>query len=272
VADVWVLGSLNVDVVVRVQRHPAPGETLIGGDPATAFGGKGANQAVAAAAAGAHVRMIGAVGDDAEGRAYRERLATFGIDVHAVRVVPGPTGRAFIAVADDGENTIIVSPGANAAVGEEDLRALAAIAAGDLLLLQLEIGLEVVAEAARIATAAGARVVLNVAPYADLPREVLALADPVVANETEADLLAAAGGAPGELLVTRGESGSSWGDLAVPADPAEAVVDTTGAGDTYCGALAAALAERLDREPAMRAAAAAAARSVEHEGAQPDPS
>jgi ribokinase len=100
---------------------------------------------------------------------------------------------------------------------------------------------------------------------------VLALADPVVANETEAELLAAAGGAPAELLVTRGESGSSWGALSAPADRAERVVDTTGAGDTYCGALAAALAEGLDREPAMRAAAAAAARSVEHEGAQPDP-
>jgi ribokinase len=271
VADVWVLGSLNVDVVVRVQRHPAPGETLIGGDPVLAFGGKGANQAVAAAVAGARVRMIGAVGDDAEGGAYRDRLAAFGVDVRAVRTVPGPTGRAFIAVADDGENTIIVSPGANAAVGEADLAVLAGIAAGDLLLLQLEVGLDVVAEAARVAAAAGARVVLNVAPYAGLPEEVLAFADPVVANETEAELLAAAGGDAHELLVTRGEAGSSWGDLTVPADRAERVVDTTGAGDTYCGALAAALAAGLDREPAMRAAAAAAARSVEHEGAQPAP-
>ena len=270
-ADVWVLGSLNVDVVVRVQRHPAPGETLIGGDPVTAFGGKGANQAVAAAVAGAQVRMIGAVGDDQEGRAYRKRLAAFGVDVTAVRTVPGPTGRAFIAVADDGENTIIVSPGANAAVGDEDLAALDGLAAGDLLLLQLEVDLAVVGAAAERAVAAGARVVLNTAPYADLPAEVLALADPVVANETEAELLAAAGGAPTELLITRGERGSSWGDLTAPADRVEHVVDTTGAGDTYCGALAAALAAGLEREPAMRAAAAAAARSVEHEGAQPDP-
>jgi ribokinase len=271
VADVWVLGSLNVDVVVRVPRHPAPGETLIGGDPGTAFGGKGANQAVAAAVAGARVRMIGAVGDDAEGAAYRDRLRRFDIDVDGVRTVPGPTGRAFIAVADDGENTIIVSPGANAAVGQEDLTALDRIGAGDVLLLQLEVDLDVVAEAARRASAAGAVVVLNVAPYADLPPQVLALAAPVVANESEAELLRAAGGDPAELLVTRGEAGSSWGDLAVPADRVEAVVDTTGAGDTYCGALAAALAAGTAREPAMRAAAAAAARSVEHEGAQPDP-
>lgn len=267
-----MLGSANIDVVVRVPRHPSPGETLIGGDPQLAFGGKGANQAVAAAVAGARVRMIGAVGDDAEGAAYRDRLAAFGVDVGAVRVVPGATGRAFIAVADDGENTIIVSPGANAVVGQEDVAVLDAIAAGDVLLLQLEVGLDVVAAAARVASEAGARVVLNVAPYADLPAAVLALADPVVANETEAALLAASGGAPAELLVTRGESGSSWGGLSVPADRVEHVVDTTGAGDTYCGALAAALASGRDRESAMRAAAAAAARSVEHEGAQPDPS
>ncbi|RIX26538.1 PfkB family carbohydrate kinase [Amnibacterium setariae] len=270
-ADVWVLGSLNVDVVVRVPRHPEPGETLIGGDPALAFGGKGANQAVAAARAGAAVRMIGAVGEDAEGAAYRERLARFGVDVRGVRRVPGPTGRAFIAVADDGENTIIVSPGANAAVGGQDLDALRGIVAGDVLLLQLEVDLDVVAAAARTAAAAGARVVLNTAPYADLPADVLALAEPVVANASEAELLRAAGGRPAELLVTRGEEGSAWGGIAVPADRAGTVVDTTGAGDTYCGALAAALAAGEDREPAMRAAAAAAARSVEHAGAQPEP-
>ena len=265
----WVLGSVNVDVVVRVPRHPAPGETLIGGDPETAFGGKGANQAVAAAVAGARVRMIGAVGDDEEGRAYRARLEAFGIDVAGLRTVEGPTGRAFIAVADDGENTIVVSPGANAAVGGQDVAALDGLAAGDLLLLQLEVDLGVVAAAAARAREAGARVVLNVAPYADLPAEVLALADPVVANESEAELLAAAGGRPGELLVTFGAEGSRWGGITAPADRVDHVVDTTGAGDTYCGALAAALAAGLDREPAMRAAAAAAAASVTHEGAQP---
>jgi ribokinase len=271
VADVWVLGSVNVDVVVRVPRHPAPGETLIGGDPTTTFGGKGANQAVAAAVAGARVRMIAAVGDDAEGATYRDRLAAFGIDVAAVRTVAGPTGRAFIAVSDDGENTIIVSPGANAAVGAEDVAALDGIGPGDVLLLQLEVDLAVVADAARKAAAAGARVVLNTAPYADLPDPVLALADPVVANETEAELLAAAGGRPDRLLVTLGADGSQWDRIAVPADRVEHVVDTTGAGDTYCGALAAALAKGLDREPAMRAAAAAASRAVAHEGAQPEP-
>ncbi|MFD1720912.1 PfkB family carbohydrate kinase [Amnibacterium endophyticum] len=266
--DVWVLGSLNVDVVVRVPRHPRPGETLLGGDPETGFGGKGANQAVAAAVAGARVRMIGAVGDDPEGRAYRERLTAFGVDVAGLRTAPSPTGRAFIAVSDDGENTIIVSPGANAAVGRQEIEALAP-AEGDVVLLQLEVGLDVVAEAARRAREAGARVVLNVAPYADLPADVLALADPVVANASEAAQLAASGLRSPRLLVTRGEQGSSWGDVLVPAGRVEAVVDTTGAGDTYCGALAAALAEGADQEAAMRSASEAAAVAVGRRGAQP---
>ena len=267
-ADVWVLGSLNVDVVVRVHRHPRPGETLLGGDPETGFGGKGANQAVAAAVAGATVRMLGAVGDDAEGEAYRSRLTAFGVDVAAVRTVPGPTGRAFIAVADDGENTIIVSPGANARVGEDDVAALTP-SPGDVVLLQLEIDLDVVAAAVRRAHDAGARVVLNTAPFAALPAAVLALADPVVANGSEADQLVDAGIRPPRLLVTRGEDGSTWDDLHIPAGRAERVVDTTGAGDTYCGALAAALASGASREAAMRAASAAASRSVTWTGAQP---
>ncbi len=269
VADVWVLGSVNVDVVVAVERHPQPGETLVGSDPEVRFGGKGANQAVAAARAGARVRLLGAVGDDAEGAAYAERLAASGVDTGGLRTVPGPTGRAFIAVAAGGENTIIVSPGANAAVGEADLAALAGIAAGDVLLLQLEVGLDTVAAAARRAAAAGARVVLNIAPYADLPPDVLALADPVVANASEAALLAAAGGRPEQLLITRGEHGSAWGGTDVPAAPVERVLDTTGAGDSYCGALAAALAGGAERLAAMSTAAEAAARTVEHEGAQP---
>ena len=268
-AVVWVLGSLNVDAIVRVERHPLPGETVLGGPVEVRFGGKGANQAVAAAAAGAVVRMIGRVGDDAEGAAYRDRLAAFGVDVRDVRVDPGAaTGRAAIAVAADGENTIIVSPGANGNVGADDLAPLAAVGPGDVLLTQLEIDLDTVAAAVRMGATRGARVVLNTAPYAALPGEVLALADPVVANEAEAAALAAA--PPVQLLVTRGSAGSEWGDLRVPADPVDAPVDTTGAGDTYCGALAAALAAGAGPADAMRAASAAAARSVRWLGAQPD--
>ncbi|MDH2443136.1 PfkB family carbohydrate kinase [Amnibacterium sp. CER49] len=269
---VWVLGSLNVDAIVRVERHPQPGETVLGGPVDIRFGGKGANQAVAAAGAGATVRMIGRVGDDADGRAYLDSLRRHGVDVRDVRVDPRTaTGRAAIAVDAGGENTIIVSPGANAAVDTTDLEPLDAVAPGDVLLLQLEVDLAVVAEAAKRVSARQGRVVLNVAPYAALPPDVLDLGDPVVANESEAAALAAAGATPGELLVTRGGAGSSWGELRVAADRVADVVDTTGAGDTYCGALAAALARGEDREPAMREASAAAARSVTWSGAQPDP-
>jgi len=272
VATVWVLGSLNVDAIVRVGRHPLPGETVLGGPVTTRFGGKGANQAVAAAVAGARVRMIGRVGDDADGAAYRARLAAFGVDVSAVRVDPGAaTGRAAIAVADDGENTIIVSPGANATVDASDLAALERIGDGDVLLAQLEIDLAVVGDAVRLAARRGARVVLNVAPFAALPEEVLALADPVVANESEAAALAASGVVPVQLLVTRGADGSVWGGIEVAAEPVPHPLDTTGAGDTYCGALAAALVEGAEPADAMQRAAAAAARSVSWLGAQPDP-
>jgi ribokinase len=272
VGNVWIMGSLNVDAIVRVERHPAPGETVLGGPVETRFGGKGANQAVAAARAGARVRMIGRVGDDEEGRRYRDHLARFGVDVSGIRVDGGAaTGRAAIAVDAAGENTIIVSPGANAAVGMDDLAGLEGIRPGDVLLLQLEVDPAVVAEAARRAADRGARVVLNLAPFTIVPDDLLELADPVVANETEAAALAALGGSPGNLLVTRGAAGSTWGDRTEPAAHVERVLDTTGAGDTYCGALAAALAAGRRPAEAMRAASKAAAESIAWPGAQPEP-
>ncbi|WP_210508951.1 PfkB family carbohydrate kinase [Naasia sp. SYSU D00057] len=267
---VVVVGSLNVDSVVTVERHPRPGETVLGGDLRTLFGGKGANQAVAAARAGAPVAMIGRVGSDSSGAGYLERLADLGIDASGVTRDPERgTGHAAIAVAADGENTIIVSPGANAGVGVDDLAPLSALAPGDVLLVQLELQLDVVAEAVRRAASAGARVVLNAAPYADLPADVLALADPVVVNEHEGELLAAAGLDASSLLTTLGGEGARWGDLSVPAARVERVVDTTGAGDAFCGALAAALAGGASREGALRAAAAAGAEAVGWPGAQP---
>jgi ribokinase len=263
---VVVLGSLNVDVVARVERHPSPGETVLGDGLARLAGGKGANQAVAAAAAGASVVMVGAVGSDDGGSAYLDRLRSLGVDVSRVDVRPEePTGTALIAVSGDGENTIVVVPGANATVTWPALE----LGAGDVLLAQLEIPLDTVATAVRATAATGARVVLNVAPYADLPADVLDLADPVVANEHEASQLAAA---PRSLLVTRGAEGATWGSLTVPAVsvPADEVVDTTGAGDAFCGALAAALASGSDDESALRAAVEAGAHAVRHDGAQPD--
>jgi ribokinase len=271
---VLVLGSLNVDLVTHVERHPAPGETVLGDGLARLAGGKGANQAVAAAAAGADVVMIGAVGADDAGGAYVERLRGLGIDTDAIAVLPDePTGTALIVVDASGENTIVVAAGANGHVGDDALAIVDAAAPGDVLLAQLEIPLETVAEACRRAAERGVRVVLNAAPYSVLPADVVALADPVVVNEHEARLLAETSGLPSSLLVTFGASGTDWDGLRLPAVevPADELVDTTGAGDAFCGALAAALARGEEREPALRAALAAGAESVRHEGAQPDP-
>lgn len=271
---VMVLGSLNVDLVTRVERHPRPGETLLGEGLSRLAGGKGANQAVAAAAAGAQVLMVGCVGDDAGGAAYRERLRDKGVDVSRVRVVAGQaSGHALIAVDDHGENSIIVIPGANGWLGEEEIAAVDDLGPGDVLLLQLEVELPVVCSAARRAAHRGARVVLNTAPYAALPPDVVALADPVVANEHEMVALAESGTEPGSLLVTFGANGVTWDGESAPAHVVRSqdVVDTTGAGDAFCGALAAALASGADRSTALSAALAAGAAAVQHEGAQPDP-
>ncbi|NHI20701.1 ribokinase [Phycicoccus endophyticus] len=271
---VLVLGSLNVDLVTRVERHPRPGETVLGEGLRRLAGGKGANQAVAAARAGADVAMAGCVGDDDAGRAYRERLARLGIDVDAVRVVPGvETGHALIEVADDGENAIVVVPGANAELGPRELDAVGALGPGDVLLLQLEVPREVVCVAARRAAARGARVVLNVAPWVALPPDVVELGDPVVANEHEMQALAEAGSQPASLLVTFGAHGASWDGETAPAHPVppEEVLDTTGAGDAFCGALAAALAAGARRPAALAAALAAGAEAVRSDGAQPEP-
>lgn len=271
---VLVLGSLNVDLVTSVERHPRPGETVLGEGLSRLAGGKGANQAVAAAAVGAEVAMVGCVGDDGGGTAYRDRLSSLGIDVTGVRVVEGvPTGTAFIAVSDEGENTIVVVPGANALLDDREVAAVDTLAPGDVLLLQLEVPIAVVCRAARRAHGRGARVVINTAPYAALPRDVVALADPMIANEHEAVALAESGLVPASLLVTYGANGASWGGRTWSARvvPRHQVVDTTGAGDAFCGALAAALAAGASDGVAMDAALAAGADAVRHTGAQPDP-
>ena len=271
---VLVLGSLNVDLVTRVERHPRPGETVLGEGLDRLAGGKGANQAVAAAAAGASVAMVGCVGDDAGGSAYRARLERLGIDVTGVRVVAGTsTGHALIAVSDDGENSIVVIPGANELFDEREVDAVDALGPGDVLLVQLEVPRAVVCTAVRRAAGRGARVVLNTAPYAALPPDVIALADPVVANEHEMAALAEAGAEPRSLLVTFGANGAAWDGVTAPAHEVAAadVVDTTGAGDAFCGALAASLASGADRATALDAALAAGAAAVRHTGAQPHP-
>src|SRR6478752_2447553 len=254
---VAVLGSLNVDVVILVERHPVPGETLLGEAGGTYAGGKGGNQAAAAARAGAAVSM--------PARAYLDRLTGLGIDTAAVSTSgSAPTGTAFITVDEQGENSIIVVAGAN---GECD-RALVEQAGGlgpdDVLLCSLEVDLATVADAARAAHAAGARVVLNLAPYAALPPDVIALADPVVVNESEMRDLADSDLVPESLLVTFGAAGARWGMDGVDGIPVAKrdLGDTVGAGDAFCGALAAALAVGADRQAALEAANAAGAAAV----------
>ena len=271
---VVVVGSLNIDLVTRVERHPKPGETVLGTGLERLAGGKGANQAVASAAAGAAVVMAGCVGSDEAGSAYIARLLALGIDVAPIRVQPDcPTGHALITVDEAGENSIVVVPGANAAVGLDDLAVLQSVGPGDIVMLQLEVPLGVVAAAARRASDRGARVILNLAPYAALPPDVLALADPLVVNEHEALLLADSEALPASLVVTFGAAGAAWdGDqLTGPVLEGSEVIDSTGAGDAFCGGLSAALVAGAGRREALQAALAAGAEAVKHHGAQRNP-
>jgi ribokinase len=268
---VFVVGSLNIDLVTHVQRHPKPGETVLGSGLQRLAGGKGANQAVAASAAGATVVMVGCVGSDEAGSAYVTRLLALGIDVASVRVAPDcPTGHALIVVDETGENSIVVVAGANSAVAVDDLQVLESVGPGDIVLLQLEVPLAVVIAAARRASSRSARVVLNLAPYAALPPDVVALADPLVVNEHEALLLADSEALPASLVVTFGAAGAAWdGDqLTGPVVEATEVLDTTGAGDALCGALSAALVAGAGRREALQAGLAAGADAVRRRGAQ----
>lgn len=268
---VMVVGSANVDVVLRVARLPAPGETVLAGETLQRYGGKGANQAVAAALAGAPVSLVGRVGDDGAGAAYRDRLAGLGVDVaHLLRTSGRGTGTAYVLVAADGENSIVVDPGANAAVTREDLAPVGTLRPGDVLLVQCELAPDVVADAVRTGARSGATVLLNLAPYVELPHSVLTAATAVVVNEAEAAQL---GPRPGvSLVVTRGAAGAGWDDVSRPAVvvPEAQIVDTTGAGDAFCGALAAALAAGRDRSGALAVAVAAGADAVRRVGAQPE--
>jgi ribokinase len=273
---VAVLGSLNVDIVTLVERHPVPGETVLGEAGGRFAGGKGGNQAAAAARAGAsHVQMLARVGSDEAGAAYVERLGALGIDASSVSTSPAaPTGTALITVDELGENSIIVIAGANGEPDPSLAHEAGGLAPGDVLLCSLEVDLGTVADAVRAAHAAGARVVVNLAPYAALPPDVIELADPVVVNESEMRDLADSALVPQSLLVTFGAAGARWGTDGVDGIPVPAgeVGDTVGAGDAFCGALAAALAGGADRRAALEAANAAGAAAVRWVGAQPDAS
>ena len=278
-----MVGSANMDIVFTVERIPQPGETLLAESVATYPGGKGLNQAVAAARAGAATTFVGAIGTDDRGDELARTMADAGIDRSLVRRSPAPTGQAFIVVSASGENTIIVASGANAGVTELTDAERAAVTGAAVLLMQLELPMELVLEAARTAKAAGTTVMLNAAPARELPDELISTIDYLMVNEHEACLV---GGSEdvaeasrrlasrvGSVIVTLGAEGSVLYDdgvelARVPARRVTAV-DTTGAGDTYCGAFAAAIAEGQGLEAAVVFATAAAALSVQALGAVP---
>jgi len=287
---VVVIGSLNMDLVVRVPRMPSAGETLTGDGFETAPGGKGANQAVAAARLGAPVVMVGCVGRDAHGHELLEGLAADGIGARHVETrADAPTGVAVIVVEADGQNRIVLAPGANARLDVEAVeRAGATIAAASLIVMQLEVPLASVVAAARHARAAGVPVLLNPAPAQPLPDALWPAIDLLVVNESEASQLSGApvvdaatalvaAGAlrargPRVVIVTLGALGVAWldeqGACALPAHAVPAV-DTTAAGDTFIGALAVALRERRALREAIALGQAASALCVTRRGAQP---
>lgn len=287
---ICVVGSVNMDLVVATPVLPVSGQTVLGGPFATHPGGKGANQAVAAARAGGQVSFVGRVGADAFGDTLRAGLEAEGIDIAHLRVAPEePTGVALIAVDPSGQNTIIVAPGANAAVTVDDVDAAAErITGADVLLLQLEVPLEVVAHAAALAAEAGVRVVLNTAPAQPLPNDLLACCEYLILNETEAEILtgvlpsdwesaeAAAArlqeyGAR-QVIVTLGARGAvlAGPDGVVP-QPAFPVAsrDAVGAGDAFVGTFSVGVGSGLTAPEALRRAAAAGALATLTSGAQP---
>ncbi|MFC9518929.1 ribokinase [Nocardiaceae bacterium NPDC056970] len=240
---VVVVGSINMDLVAHADRMPAPGETILGTSFATTPGGKGSNQAIAAAKAGADVVFVGAVGDDTFALELRQALVDAEVDAVRLREVPGPSGIAAIIVDGDGQNSIIVVPGANSHVVDLTDEELTAIADADVLLCQLEIPLATVTAAARHAATHGTVVMLNPSPTQTLPDDLADTVDVLVVNETEErqlgeDTLARVQ----HVVTTLGAGGARYrgpGDVRIQVDsPTVDAIDTTGAGDAFAGALA----------------------------------
>jgi ribokinase len=278
--EVVVVGSLNQDITVAADRRPDVGETVLGRSLAIAPGGKGANQAVAAARAGARVAMVGCVGADAAGHALLAGLRAAGVDTAGVRALDDTaSGTALIVVDATGENSIVVVPGANARLSAADVERALGAQAG-VVLAQLEVPEEAVVAAARRA----GRFVLNASPVRPVPPALLEAADPLIVNAGEAAAIIGGDGADPEALaaaalalgvrsivITLGARGARWTtpewSIARPA-PAVDVVDTTGAGDVFAGTLAAQLSRGADPEAALGAAVETGAGAVRWRGAQ----
>ena len=284
---ITVFGSINLDLIGTVDRLPRPGETVPGSTFRIAPGGKGANQALAAARAGAAVRLAGAVGNDSFSEAALALLRDGGVDLSRVRTVEGATGVALILVDAKGENVIAVLPGANGAIGEDEAAALE-FARDDVLLLQLEIPPSAMLTAAARAQKAGARVLLNYAPFRSDGLALVRSATHLVINESECGLVTNVLGVAGDsieaqahslaretaatVIVTLGKDGvlavDGGSSVTAPALTVHAI-DTVGAGDTFCGYLAAGLSEGQPLAETLRFAAAAGSLACTRSGAQP---
>ncbi|WP_328871523.1 ribokinase [Streptomyces sp. NBC_00287] len=284
--DLLVVGSANADLVIGLERRPGAGETVLGSDLAVHPGGKGANQAVAAARLGARTALLARVGDDAYGRLLLDSQRQAGVDTVGVLVGGAPTGVALITVDPSGDNSIVVSPGANARLAPGDVRVAASLfQASRVVSVQLEIPLETVVEVVRN-LAEGSRFVLNPSPPRPLPSQVLAACDPLIVNEHEAKvilgdacvseepedwarILLAKG--PRSVVVTLGAEGalvaSAEGVSRVPSVKV-AAVDTTGAGDAFTAALAYRLSAGASLSEAAAYAARVGAAAVTKQGAQ----
>src|SRR5690606_11447843 len=286
---ITVFGSINMDLIATTERLPEPGETVAGTGFSTAAGGKGANQALAARRAGRDVRMAGAVGKDEFAAPARALMDDAGTDLSSVKRVDGPTGTALILVGGTGENMIAVVPGANGTVDEEQARAAVEVMnASDLLVLQLEVPAAAVEAALRAARSRGVTSILNIAPLTPDAARLARLADIVIANETEFELLAGqaeltTAARQDALKQMHGESGQTYiitlgadgviaardGEIYKAQGLAIEPIDTVGAGDTFCGYLAAGLDSDLAFEDALRRAAIAGSLACLKAGAQP---
>jgi len=279
-AAVLVVGSANADLVVPVDRRPGGGETVLGGDTVLSPGGKGANTAVAAGKLGAAVALLGAVGADSYGQLLRNSLSDAGVDTQFVRTVERPTGIAYITVTPDGENSILVSPGANSALSPADVTD-EVLDGVRVLVASLEVPLPTVEHAVARARERGIRVLLNLSPAAEVSPETLAALDVLLVNEHEAAYLLGTPDADPRTLLDLGPRAAvvtlgAKGALVIEVDKSASVesprveaVDTTGAGDAFAGALAAALADGSSLVEAAQRAVRVAAVTVTRHGAQP---
>lgn len=285
---ILVIGSINLDMVVFSERLPQPGETVIGKTLQTFPGGKGANQAVAAARLGGDVQMIGNIGEDSSGETLLQNLKANKVNTSKIKKVNSPTGTALITVDSEGQNTIVVIPGANATLTKKDVDSLkGTIKNANILILQLEIPLEIVVHAIEIAHQYGVTILLNPAPATKIPEEILNKVTYLIPNESELASLSCLPTNSDEeiqiasnklfsigceqIILTRGKHGAFYlsPQHKISSLPFQVpVVDTTAAGDAFIGAFAVALANGLDLQTALLCANAAGALTVTKAGAQ----